>query len=158
MKTSNRTFPYLSHGTAVLLCSMTVVLCMLCTPAKAQQFGQWDLDMYSTSMYINPSGNNYAEVTCMTAFSGSVASSWTPYSNDYCITPVGAAYAAGIGYANGYIDGAKQGLRRVSPGGGLGEPGEGLPIGDVPIGLFLLLAAVCALYIRRKTIRKKARC
>ena len=98
MKTSNRTFPYLSHGTAVLLCSMTVVLCMLCTPAKAQQFGQWDLDMYSTSMYINPSGNNYAEVTCMTAFSGSVASSWTPYSNDYCITPVGAAYAAGIGY------------------------------------------------------------
>lgn len=92
----------------------------------------------------------------MATFSGSMASSWTPYSNDYCITPVGAACAAGIGYANGYIDGAKQGFRRVSPGGGLGEPGEGLPIGDVPIWLFLLMSAICALYIRCKTMRKKA--
>lgn len=158
MKTSNLIYMNLLHGTSALLCGMIMVLCMLCTPAKAQQFGQWDMDMYSTSLYANPSGGHYSETTCMAEFSGSMASSWTPYSNDYCITPVGAAYAAGIGYANGYIDGAKLGLRRVSPGGGLGEPGEGLPIGDVPIWLFLLMAALCALCIRRKTMRKKARC
>lgn len=102
-------------------------------------------------MYINPSGNYYAETAGISACSDYMESAWVPCSYDYCITPVGAANAADIGYANDHADDTRQGPRRVSPGGGLGEPGAGLPIGDVPVWFVLLFAALCALHIHHKT-------
>ena len=151
MTTFNRTIQNIPHGTSALLCGMIVVLCMLFIPASAQQSAQRNPDMYSTSMYINPSGNYYTETAGMSECSDYMESSRVPCSYDYCITPVGAANAADIGYANDHTDDTRQGPRRVSPGGGLGEPGAGLPIGDVPVWFVLLFPALCALHIHYKT-------
>lgn len=151
MTTSNRIIHNIQHGTSALPCGMIMVLCMLFIPASAQPPAQRNPDMYSTSMYINPSGNCYAETAGMSECSDYMESSWVPCSYDYCITPVGAANAADIGYANDHADDTGQGPRRVSPGGGLGEPGAGLPIGDIPVWFVLLFAALCALHIHHKT-------
>lgn len=134
--------------------SIIIALCVCTSTVQAQQNAQLVQDMYSTSVYMGSTGGyNADDATRVSGLNGSVASSWTPANNGYMVTPVGAGYSGGVGYANGYIGSTKSGPHKVSPGGGLGEPG-GLPIGDVPVWFMLVLAGGCAVVIYRKTSSK----
>lgn len=116
-----------------------IALCCMFGSAQAQYNAQIVQDMSSTSVYIGGSeGYNADNATRVSGLNGSMASSWTPSNNGYMVTPVGAGYSGGVGYANGSIGCTKiGGMRRVSPDGGIGEPGA--PIGDVPVWFILLL-------------------
>lgn len=141
-----------AHILKGLLCSVIVIVsCLVATPVRAQQNAHLVQDMNSTSSYIGNIGGYNADVaTRVSGLNGSVASAWTPANNGYMVTPVGAGYSEGVGYANGYIGSTKGGPHKVSPGGGLGEPG-GLPIGDVPVWFILVLAGGVAVVIYRKS-------
>ena len=133
--------------------SIIIALCVYASSAQAQQNAQLVQDMYSTSTYIGSTGGyNADDATRVSGLNGSMASSWTPANNGYMVTPVGAGYSGGVGYANGSIGSTKGGPHRVSPGGGLGEPGT--PVGDVPVWFLLVLAGGCAVVIYRKTSSK----
>lgn len=121
----------------ILVC--IIAWCCVWTTAQAQYNAQIVQDMSSTSAYIGSSdGYNADNATRVSGLNGSMASSWTPSSNGYMVTSVGAGYSEGIGYANGSIGCTKTGIRRVSPDGGIGEPGA-VPAGDAPMWFILLL-------------------
>lgn len=133
--------------------SIIIALCVCTSTVQAQQHAQLVQDMYSTSVYMGSTDSyNADDATRVSGLNGSMASSWTPANNGYMVTPVGAGYSGGVGYANGYIGSTKGGPHRVSPGGGLGEPGT--PVGDIPVWFLLLLAGGCAVAVHHKTSSK----
>mgnify|MGYP006907963838 CR=1 FL=1 len=123
-------------------------------------------DMTSVSSYR--SGENTSDSTACNY------RTWTPSRNGYRITQAGAEYPhdvsgihintalaascpmtsgaglSAVGAASPYetsetTPAAMSRPRRVSPGGGIGEPGA-IPVGDIPWLLVLLTAAACAIY------------
>ncbi len=94
------------------------------------------LPMQTTSSVLGQ--DMYGEMHYMTAYSSTVTA---------------------VGAESPYSDPSESSVsrvRRVSPGGGIGEPGaaERTPIGDVPMGAMLLALGVYGLLCRR---RQKAR-
>ena len=136
MQTSNSMIAILRSGLVGCLACVVLSVSAENTPFAPTKKDMPVLPMQTTSAVLGH--KMYGEMQYMSAYSSTV-------------TDAGAE--------SPYSDGSENqgnGVRRVSPGGGIGEPGaiEPTPIGDVPMAAVLLALGGYALWVKRR--QKKA--
>lgn len=138
-------------------CKLVIIVVsgLLChAPIWAQCDNMQPMQTPSSSVLTTDVECHVSGCAHVSGLTGSVASSWSPATNGYRITPVGAECAGGINETDDYMA-TIGGPRRVSPNGGLGEPGAATPIGDMPTGMLLLFVGIYVIHCARKKKEEK---